>query len=264
MIFIENKYTKIYFNIIKNAQSRPEISGYVENHHIIPKSLGGSNDKENLIKLTAREHFLCHWLLTKMVLSTTDQYKVYKAFLCMSYLVNSNHQRYKIYGRTFENMRKNYSIVFSEQMKGVNNPMYGVSHSDETKKKISEAHKGNYGEKNPMYGKNHSIESRKKISDSRIGKIPWNKGITHSDETKNKLAIAGKNRSPISEETRIKMIASHQNRAPISEETRIKMAESAKKRVFKTIVCKYCGASGKGGNMTRWHGDNCKLNPTLN
>jgi hypothetical protein len=38
--FLENKYTKWYFSIISNAQSR-EVSGYIEKHHIIPKSLGG-------------------------------------------------------------------------------------------------------------------------------------------------------------------------------------------------------------------------------
>ena len=236
MIFIENKYTKIYFDIIKNAQSRPNRSGYVEHHHILPKSLGGSNAKNNLVKLTAREHFICHWLLTKMVSTDNEQYKVDKAFLCMSYLINSNHERYRIYGRAFENVRKKCSMSLSKKLLGDNNPMYGKTHTD---------------------------TARKKISDSRIGKTPWNKGITHSNETKAKLSIIGKNRAPISEETRKKMMESHQNRVPISEETRKKMMESAKKRVFKTVVCKYCGLSGKGGNMTRWHGDNCKMKPTL-
>ena len=39
---------------------------YYEVHHILPKSLGGSNDKTNLVMLTAREHFICHWLLVKI------------------------------------------------------------------------------------------------------------------------------------------------------------------------------------------------------
>lgn len=57
--FLINKYTKWYFNIIESAQ-RQEMDGYTEKHHIIPKSLGGSNDKTNIVKLTAREHFICH------------------------------------------------------------------------------------------------------------------------------------------------------------------------------------------------------------
>jgi hypothetical protein len=46
--FLENKYTKWYFNIIYSAQKRTEIDGYFEKHHIIPKSLGGSNRKEKI------------------------------------------------------------------------------------------------------------------------------------------------------------------------------------------------------------------------
>lgn len=37
-----------------------------ETHHIVPKCMGGSNDKENLVNLTAREHFVAHKLLYKI------------------------------------------------------------------------------------------------------------------------------------------------------------------------------------------------------
>ena len=60
-MYLHNKYTITYYNIIAQAQSRT-LDCYTENHHIIPKSLGGSNDSDNLVALTAREHFLCHWL----------------------------------------------------------------------------------------------------------------------------------------------------------------------------------------------------------
>lgn len=68
MIFIDNKYTKWYYAIIQNANQRAlSDDTYIEKHHIIPRSLGGNDSKENLVKLTAREHFVCHLLLTKMV-----------------------------------------------------------------------------------------------------------------------------------------------------------------------------------------------------
>jgi 5-methylcytosine-specific restriction endonuclease McrA len=69
-MYLQNKYTSVYNSIIARAKSRElpkEI--YTENHHIIPKSLGGSNSKNNLVKLTAREHRLCHLLLPKMTMS---------------------------------------------------------------------------------------------------------------------------------------------------------------------------------------------------
>ena len=60
-------YSKIYKSIIKNAQKRKPITGsFYEVHHIIPRSMGGSNSKDNLVKLTPREHFIAHRLLTKM------------------------------------------------------------------------------------------------------------------------------------------------------------------------------------------------------
>jgi hypothetical protein len=65
MLFIDNKYTHTYYKIIERSKSRI-IPYYTEKHHIIPKSLGGSNKKDNLALLTAREHFICHLLLTKM------------------------------------------------------------------------------------------------------------------------------------------------------------------------------------------------------
>ena len=44
-MFKENKYTKWYYNIVKNAALRTLNSVYTESHHIVPKSLGGNNRK---------------------------------------------------------------------------------------------------------------------------------------------------------------------------------------------------------------------------
>ena len=40
--------------------------GRVERHHVIPKSMGGSNDPDNIVALPVRAHFLAHWMLWKM------------------------------------------------------------------------------------------------------------------------------------------------------------------------------------------------------
>lgn len=58
-------YQKIYNQIIERAKNR-KLKGYKERHHIIPKCIGGSNKKDNIVELTAREHFVCHHLLTKI------------------------------------------------------------------------------------------------------------------------------------------------------------------------------------------------------
>lgn len=42
------------------------LDGYFEKHHILPRCLGGSDFKENLVLFTGREHFFAHVLLTKI------------------------------------------------------------------------------------------------------------------------------------------------------------------------------------------------------
>ena len=58
-------YQQIHDNIIDRAGNRVP-TGYTENHHVIPKCLGGSNDNSNLVRLTAREHFIVHKLLVEI------------------------------------------------------------------------------------------------------------------------------------------------------------------------------------------------------
>lgn len=62
-----NKYLHTYFAIIRFRKNNPiESSVYSEKHHIIPRSLGGSDDESNLVALTAREHYIVHVLLFKI------------------------------------------------------------------------------------------------------------------------------------------------------------------------------------------------------
>lgn len=176
MIFINNKYTNIYFNIIKSAQIRDTV-GYTERHHIIPKSLGGSNKKDNLVMLTAREHFICHWLLTKMV-DGDDLRKMKHAIWRMLVQGRDFQIRYKPNSHTYESLRKKYGSLRK-----------GITTSDEVKQKISKANKGRLaGKNNPMYGNTHTEEARKKISEKAQGRTPWNLGVTHTDEVKQKMS----------------------------------------------------------------------------
>lgn len=60
-------YKRIYNQIIVNAQNKNIIENkYYEVHHIIPKCLGGIDDSSNLVKLTLREHYVCHKLLAEI------------------------------------------------------------------------------------------------------------------------------------------------------------------------------------------------------
>lgn len=60
-------YHRIYREFIKDRRERePGLSGYTERHHILPRSLGGGDEPENLIRLTAEDHYFAHLLLAKM------------------------------------------------------------------------------------------------------------------------------------------------------------------------------------------------------
>jgi hypothetical protein len=116
-MMLTNKYSKTYFAITTNAAQRA-IKGYTEVHHILPQSLGGSNSKENLVRLTAREHFICHWLLIKMT-EGEDRSKMLYALNGMK-AENKYQERYhtKITARVYEKYRTEHSEIHSKRMKG--------------------------------------------------------------------------------------------------------------------------------------------------
>ena len=165
--FIDNKYTKLYFKIIQRATAR-RIDGYREQHHIVPKSLGGSNKSDNLVSLTAKEHFICHLLLTKMVEGAAKKKMTYALWLLCN-VKNSTQQRYIPNSSTYEKVRIQHSINTSQKFKGVKKTYshwLNRTHSQETKQKQSLIKQG---QNNPMYGREQSAETIKKIKESQLG-----------------------------------------------------------------------------------------------
>jgi hypothetical protein len=213
---LENKYTKYYINIINKAKNRL-LDGYCETHHIIPKSLGGNNLKENLVNLTAREHFICHLLLTKMYEGDAKNKMVHAAW-AMATLENSNQQRYKITSKIYKSLRIKYATLKSESLKG----KPGRKHSEETKKKLSQAHIGK--KRKPM-----SEESKRKLSESMKGKNVGKKR-THEQLQQQSLRQTGTKRASHSEETKKKLREANigKKKGPDSIETRIKKSLSSK------------------------------------
>lgn len=110
-------YKNIYYKIIENAKMENENGkrslGYFEKHHIQPKSLGGTNEKENLVKLTAREHFICHWLLIKMYDKGTIERNKMLCALWRMQGINENHKRY-INSRVYEKLRIEFAEAVSK------------------------------------------------------------------------------------------------------------------------------------------------------
>lgn len=68
-------YQKVYNTLISHRKLNPLKKSkelYTELHHILPRCLGGSDSKSNLVRLTAREHFIAHRLLTKIHTENSD------------------------------------------------------------------------------------------------------------------------------------------------------------------------------------------------
>jgi hypothetical protein len=171
-------YNKIYNQIVERAQSRI-LEGYGENHHILPKCLGGK-DKNNIVRLTAREHFLCHLLLCEI--HPHDEKLKYALFLMATGKRKHKNNHYVISSRMYEQLKLEHSIFLT-----------GVNRTEETKQKISKS----------SLGKSKSEETKRKMSDNRKGHSMYNDdwrdsirksliGKTHTEEHKRKRSEAMK------------------------------------------------------------------------
>jgi hypothetical protein len=230
-LFIKNKYTKIYFSIILKARRRGSIKEYTENHHIIPDSCGGSASKNNLVKLTAREHFLVHMILPKIMKNRRHRESmIYAANGFLSGFHKKSKGKYN--SKIYENLKKEHIELQREKFLSENNP--GKIKSPETIEKLRLS----------QLGKKASPETKKKMSESQKKKTTgFRKGSTHSSESKKK--ISENNGKPMlgkrhSEEARLKMSKKAKGRGKgkkLPLKTRLKMSESRKKVVwYKNVI----------------------------
>lgn len=194
-------YQKIYDSLIIKAQlrdwTRKNTDTYLERHHIIPRSLGGDDDKDNLVFLTAREHFLAHWLLFKIKIGH-EKSKMANAWFRMCQQNNFQIRYSKHYEKAriaFSNhnpFKEKEIIDIVKDRMTKNNPMKNSEISSKVSKKL----KGlMVGEKNGFYGKKHKDETLKKISGEnhytkKEGYIP----LTISEEHKEAISKANKGR----------------------------------------------------------------------
>jgi hypothetical protein len=157
-------YIKQYNNIISNAkqQNRSKKLGYFEKHHIIPKSLGGDNSKENLVLLTAKEHFTCHHLLTKIHPSAAS---LKFAFWAMCNQLSGDVIRdYKVSSRTYCIAKRQFAIENSKKHKGKKWNQYQHKIHSERMKRIK-LHKG--GVESHLYGIPRTTDVINKISKTK-------------------------------------------------------------------------------------------------
>lgn len=112
---------KVYNDII-NKRRKEVPKGYTEKHHIIPKSIGGSNDKSNIVNLTAREHFICHALLVHIY--RYDKHKYEKTLNALLVMKHHNKNRRYFNSRLYEYARSELSSLLKNKNKGSGNPNF--------------------------------------------------------------------------------------------------------------------------------------------
>lgn len=222
-LFENNKYTNWYLSIIERAlaSDRQKLPIghidriYYESHHIIPECFGGDEE----VLLTAKEHFLCHMLLTKM----TNEYKVKYALFGMT-RKSKTHERYEITSSQYAYAKRLLAEATSIRRKG-------VKASEETKKLMSERRKG---AGNSFYGKKHSEDTNEINRQKHLGLI-------QSEETRMKKseAIKGLKRS---DETKKRMSEWQKGKPKVKKE-----------------ICPVCGKMMYIGNFIKYgHGPDCK------
>lgn len=115
------------YNRFIDALKDQKVSGEVEIHHIVPRSLGGSNDESNLIKLTLRQHYIAHWML----------WKAYGGKMAQAFFFLNNKDDKRIGSKAYARLREDALTGIS----GENHYLYGKEVPLETRQKMSEKRK---------------------------------------------------------------------------------------------------------------------------
>lgn len=254
-------YKKVYNSIIEKAINRNDnIDGYFEKHHIIPKCKGGTNESSNLVKLTLREHFICHWLLHLIYPNDHKLLYAWNSFNMVDKHRDSSNV--KINSKHYERCRTKF-ITLMKDKPNIDKDYYNkfIMSSVDTiwinntvkSKRIKESEKDVYLNDGWLLGrksftrKPHSDEHKQKISKSQTGKVSKLKGIKISDTDVGKKSI----KSMV--ETRSK----NGNFRPEIERQAERILKIERQKI---VVCPHCNISGKNDNRyLKYHFDKCKL-----
>ena len=224
-MFLDNKYKELYFKIINRSIGRT-LNCYTEDHHIIPRSMGGTDESFNLVALTAKEHYVCHLLLVKFTFGDSKS-KMAKAVWMMKGKNNRENYSSKMYAKLQElcSLEQSNRSLEMWSNKEFRNEMIlkkiGRVNSEFTKIKMSESAKLRH-KMNPL-----SEESKASMRQKLTGRI-----LSEEQKAAIKLSSIGIKKPGTS--------------------------EKLKGRILDEVTCPHCGKIGAGGSMKRWHFDNCK------
>lgn len=288
-------YHKIYQDLLEKCADRVLSQGtYVEQHHIIPKCMGGSNDVTNLVNLLPEEHLIAHLLLVKM--HPNNIQLVYAANWMTSRV--KNNKEYGWVKRQFAKVERNNKLGIPRDQTSVNkqkntiaekyangyiSPIKGRHITEDHKKAVSIGNTGKVIEPRSKsdlngfilrYGQEEGL-IRYKIANTKkrtatieyyVGKFGIEEGTRRFNEYVNKQSdrmkgdanlFRGKHHS-VEAKAKISKSNTGKNKIRTSDHNK-KIGEANKGRKQEIISCPHCKKSGGRSNMKRWHFDKCPL-----
>lgn len=251
-------YERIYNQIVDRAKTR-QLEGYKERHHIIPRCMGGTDDTDNLVDLTAREHYIVHLLLSNIY--PDNRKLIFACWMLMNAANKYQERNYKVSSRMYEHLK----LLKSK-----------IGHSDQTKQKLRVAN----------LGKKRTPESIKKGTATRKKRYPANpkpyirktddpnyKRPEISEEHKLKISRSnkGKKRSvefkklmsdihsdkTISDIHKERLRIAHTGKV-LTTEHKLKLSIAKLGKPKPKLTCPICNKIGGEPQMKRWHFENCR------
>lgn len=223
-------YLKRYIKFIESCEPTTE---YTERHHICPKAKDlfpeYASFKEhpwNVKRLTARQHFIAHKMLRK-IYGGSQTHALWQMIISSS--KTCQRDSYNCTSRLYETVRVEHAKLISEDKERsakISKSLRGVPKSEEQKAKQSAAMKDRPQSEESNQARR---EAWKNKSDSEVQAYK---------ELQSKLA--------------------RERNAAMTPEERKKKYGNSGPRNLKIVTCPHCEKTGSGGNMTRYHFDNCK------
>ena len=246
-LIIKNKYFKWYTNIINNAKNKSNliVDDYHENHHIIPRAIFNNiisinennvnlDDKNNIISLTAKEHFIAHLLLSKFT-TGVDQRKMIHAMYGLLFQRSAIQNRYvTLNSRTYEYIKKEF-------IKSVSGDNHWTKHvSKELLSEIAIKREANYTPEQKTLRAEKQSQRTKGIPKTE----KWFENAPKAMKGKKKTITQ-------------KLLDA---RKKIKEEYALGLRINPMQDVIREkSPCPHCNKLVDVANMQRWHGDNCKF-----
>ena len=227
---------KLIYDILIQKRKQDPATGYTENHHIVMRSMGGLDDKENLVRLTGREHWIAHRLLHKIHQNQKTA--------CACHMMAMRCEERGIpeikNSRAYEYIRKEFAEYISPIVSQSNRDRKGIKYKTRKNKKVLIEFEYKCKECDNLFYRSHHTKQNLDYCSRQC---------------------AGKARAKINHGSHLEAV-----RSKISKTVKEKWQNGEYRNKLKgkkkpVIKCPHCDKCGSPNNMYRWHFDNCKFRP---